>query len=105
MNAKERALREAKQEHGIPGQLSRIVLDKESEITGYGKHNRLLVFLCGNGQVMVREDHIGLCRSTEADRQKVLNSPRRQHPRKTHCVFVVAKTTLTNTYWYYNVVK
>jgi hypothetical protein len=73
-----------KQPHGVEGQINIFVLDKDSDITGYGKHNRLLVFR-GTGKdgftITVREDIRGLPLSTEDDRRAVLMGWQRMHPR------------------------
>lgn len=75
--------------HGVPGQINVCVLDKESEITGFGKHNRLLVFGSLNEPVVtVREDIKGLPLSTEVDRKKVLCGWQRLHPRGKTLVLV-----------------
>lgn len=68
--------------HGIPGQLNAYRLDAESDITGCGKHNRLLVFKNNrSGEIEIREDDIGLPWSTEEDRQKVAcETYQRMHP-------------------------
>ena len=83
---RERALIEAGQGHGEHGHLNVRVRDQESDVTGYGKHNRLVVFgPCGSDKLYeVREDRLwGLPDSTEADRQKVLSGWQRQHPKGT----------------------
>lgn len=78
----EQQKRAARQPHNVPGQFNIYVLDVESDITNYGKHNRLLV-LGGTGEgsyyITVREDGIGLPESTEQDRRRVLNGWQRQH--------------------------
>lgn len=66
----------------IAGQLNIYVLDIDSDHTGFGKHNRLVVF--GNPKqhrVEIREDLRGLPLSTEHDRQKFARGWTRQHPR------------------------
>lgn len=74
--------------HGVAGQINTCVLDVDSDITGYGKHNRLLVFgVPGESQVLVREDTSGLRMSTEADRRKVINGRRRIHPARVNLKF------------------
>ena len=69
--------------HGVPGQLNIYVLDKNADYTGFGKHNRLIVFKdIASGEIHVREDDIGLLPSTETQRQKVAcKTFQRQHPR------------------------
>jgi hypothetical protein len=106
LQQQEEKKRNGKTPHGIPGQFNVYVLDRESDVTNYGKHNRLLVLgNVDNGQVMVREDHIGLPSATETDRQRVLNGWQRQHKRGTRCVLVCCERELKNSYWYYNIVK
>ena len=61
--------------HGVPDQLNVMILDVDSEITCYGKHNRLIVFGPSPMQVTVREDIRGLPMSTEADRQTIAKHP------------------------------
>lgn len=54
--------------------------DAESEITGKGKHNRLLVFKDPQkGTIDIREDYQSLPMSTEQDRIKVANGYQRMH--------------------------
>ena len=68
--------------HGIPNQLNVEILDVDSEVTCYGKHNRLIVFGDGPMQVTIREDIRGLPMSTEADRQTIAKHPaHRMHGR------------------------
>ncbi|WP_418131440.1 hypothetical protein [Variovorax sp. 278MFTsu5.1] len=67
--------------HGVPGQVNIYVLDKDSDITGHGAHNRILVFGHKDGTITAREDVRGLPFSTEEQRRKVLNGWQRQHPR------------------------
>lgn len=83
--ARERALHDAGEYHGVPGQLNMIVLDVDSRVTDYGHHNRLLVSR-GTGDehniMYVREDLRGLPLSTEEDRRRALNHPlQRLHTR------------------------
>lgn len=66
--------------HGVAGQINICVLDKDSDITGFGKHNRLLVF-GSQRSITLREDIRGLPLSTEDDRKKCLNSWQRLHPK------------------------
>lgn len=92
--------------HGVSGQFNIFVLDRESDVTGYGEHNRLVVF--GNPdniQITLRGDSIGLPSASEKQRQKVLNGWQRQHPRGTTLQLVCCERTTKNTWWYYNVVK
>ena len=68
--------------HGVPYQLNVEILDVDSEVTCYGKHNRLLVFGDGPLRVTIREDIRGLPMSTEADRQTMAKHPaHRMHGR------------------------
>lgn len=75
--------------HGVPGQVNIYVLDTESDITGYGKHNRLLVFMNRSARTIdIREDNIGLGWSTEMQRRHVAcKTFQRMHPRNTDLVF------------------
>lgn len=71
--------------HGVEGQLNRLVLDVDSEVTGFGTHNRLVVFGDLDGsQVFVREDvsdDPALPLSTEWQRLSVAHHPsHRLHP-------------------------
>lgn len=72
-----------KEPHGVEGHVNVYVLDQESEITSYGKHNRLIVFFDRmSGCVEIREDILhGLPDSTEADRQRVARGYQRMHPK------------------------
>lgn len=67
-----------------------LVKDEDSDLTGYRRHNRLLVF--GDprtGTITVREDiRPDFPMSLEADRTKVLNGWQRQHPRGSRVVYV-----------------
>lgn len=75
-----------KQEHhGQPGHLNVFVLDQESEVTSFGKHNRLVVGReVDSGEIVVREDiKHGLSMSTEEDRQRVAKGYQRMHPKGT----------------------
>ena len=69
--------------HGQPHHLNVAVLDEDSEATGYGAHNRLVVFGDVNGPgITIREDTWrGLPMSTEAQRRKVANGWSRLHPK------------------------
>lgn len=76
--------------HNVPGQLNRAVLDVDSDVTNFGKHNRLVVFR-GIGDesdiITIREDLRDLPMSTEADRQRVAKRPgHRLHPRGSRLV-------------------
>jgi len=75
--------------HGVPGQFNVCVLDKDSDVTSFGKHNRLAVFLDRSaGSIEIREDDIGLPWSTEADRQKVAcRTYQRLHPKNSRITF------------------
>lgn len=76
--------------HGIAGQVNIYILDVDSDITGYGAHNRLLVFgdTIVRTQYTVREDLRGLPLSTEAQRRTVLNGWQRLHGRRVKLVYV-----------------
>ena len=68
--------------HGVPGQCNIYTLDVDSEITSFGKHNRLLVFGNRDGTVTIREDlREDLPLSTEVDRQRAAKGYQRIHPR------------------------
>jgi hypothetical protein len=71
--------------HGVPGQVNIFTLDKNSSITSFGKHNRLLVFGEVNGNVSIREDlNTGPKLSNWEDRAKVASdSYQRMHPEGT----------------------
>lgn len=76
--------------HGIPGQLNIYVLDRESDITSFGRHNRLLVSEeIRTGLIHIREDDIGLPESTEIDRMRVAcKTYQRMHPANTRLELV-----------------
>jgi len=69
--------------HGEKGHLNVLVKDQNSDATGYGQHNRLIVY--GSRQsVTVREDiRWDLPYSTETQRKKVYMGWARLHPRGT----------------------
>jgi len=73
------------QHHGQHGHLNVFVLDQNSEVTSFGKHNRLVVGReVESGEIVVREDiKHGLPMSTEADRQRVARGYQRMHPKGT----------------------
>jgi hypothetical protein len=73
---------QVKTRHGIPGQLNVYVTDVDSDVTGFGLHNRIVV-LGGKVDIIAREDLRGLPLSTDAQRRKVLDGWQRQHPRDT----------------------
>lgn len=55
--------------------------DEDSEITSYGKHNRLLVFYDKKNQrIEVREDDIGLPAAELGDAIKIAMGKHRVHP-------------------------
>ena len=92
------------QPHGISGQINVCVLDVDSDITSFGKHNRLLVFKdCKSGQIEIREDNIGLPFSTEKDRRRVANQTyQRLHPKHTKLVFLRSEQDAsTKSVWHY----
>lgn len=67
--------------HGEPGHLNVFVRDQDSEITGYGAHNRILPGLADADHITAREDvRHGLTASTDAQRRKVMMGYRRMHP-------------------------
>lgn len=75
-----------KEPHGEKNHINVLVRDQDSEITSFGKHNRLLVFRpvgCA-GIITIREDILhGLPMSTEEDRQRVARGYQRLHPKGT----------------------
>lgn len=79
--------------HGVPGQLNVYKLDVDSDITGIGKHNRLMVFKNHrSGDIEIREDDIGLAWSTEEDRQIVAcETHQRMHPQGSNIVYQSSK--------------
>ena len=78
--------------HGQPNNLNLVMLDVDREITGYGKHNRLVVFGSMDGSyVHIRDDIIpgrNLATPTPAQRLKVANGRDRMHPRGTRLEYV-----------------
>ena len=71
--------------HGQENHLNVRVLDEESDCTGYGAHNRLVVFgdVAGPG-ITIREDTWrGYPMSTEEQRRKVAMGWSRLHPKGT----------------------
>ena len=76
-----------KEPHGQPNNINILTLDIKSHVTGYGKHNRLVVFGSTDGKtVHIREDIVpgrDLAMSTRAQQLKVANGPYRIHPRGT----------------------
>jgi hypothetical protein len=87
--------------HGEVGHLNLCVRDQESEYTGFGAHNRLVVMGEPDGSmVSVREDYKwNLPESTEEQRRKILNSGYRQHPKGTHLEFVNSEEPWDNGHW------
>ena len=78
-----------KEAHGLADQLNIYTLDVESDVTSFGKHNRLVVFLDNaTKHIEIREDIRGLPSSTEKDRQRVARGCQRLHPRGTRLRFV-----------------
>lgn len=75
-----------RERHGVPGQLNVYVLDVDSEVTSFGKHNRLVVFR-GTGDesdlLYLREDVRGRPMTTETDRRRIARHPHhRLHGRR-----------------------
>jgi hypothetical protein len=81
-------LLDAKVPHNVPNQLNKSILDIQSCVTSYGKHNRLIVFCNLNyATVTIREDIRGLSLSNEDDRMQVAcNTYQRMHPKNTSLV-------------------
>lgn len=71
--------------HGQKGHLNVLVLDQDSEVTSFGKHNRLVVGReVESGEIVIREDiKHGLPMATEEDRQRVAKGFQRMHPKGT----------------------
>lgn len=82
--------RVGREPHGESGHLSILVKDQDSEKTGYGKHNRIVVLGEPDGSMITaREDYRwGLPESTEAQRQTVLNGSARIHPLGTRLEYI-----------------
>jgi len=79
--------------HGVPGQLNVLYLDVDSDVTNYGRHNRLVVFGSLPGEprkLTIREDiRDGLPMSTDSDRRRVANRPgHRLHPKHSRLTYV-----------------
>lgn len=75
--------------HGVPHQFNTCVLDVDSDVTGYGKHNRIAVFYSRQDQTIeAREDLIGLPLSTKLQRRKVMMGWQRMHPKGTKLTHV-----------------
>lgn len=78
--------------HGEPHNINLLVRDIDDECTGFGKHNRLVVFGSTDGTyVHIREDIIpgrNLKTATPAQRLKVANGGRRIHPRGARLKYV-----------------
>lgn len=92
--------------HGAPDQMNIYVLDIESEITGYGKHNRLTVFGDTWGEfVSIREDVRGLPISTEEDRMKVATGKQRQHPTGTRLTLVHREDDGDAIWYQYRIIR
>lgn len=107
---REQKLIEAKVPHGVPGQLNICVLDTDSDVTDYGRHNRLIVMGdLGPGDkvvsVTIREDLRGLPLSTEEDRMRVAMGWQRQHPQRTRLVFKGKEEEEHCIHWKYEIVR
>lgn len=77
-----------RQRHNQPGQVNGYVLDVDSDITSFGKHNRLLVFGTLDHKIIeIRENVRGLPMTTETDRQRVAKGYQRLHPRGSKLVY------------------
>lgn len=81
---------ERAERHGQSGHANIYVLDQDSEITGFGRHCRLLVSKnVASGVICCREDiRHGLPLSTDADRRKVMSGWQRLHPRGSRLVHI-----------------
>lgn len=86
--ARERRIHDAGDRHGVPGQLNVVVLDVDSSVTNYGRHNRCVVMrdVAKPSEITVREDLRGLPLTTDADRRRVANGWQRLHPRGSRLV-------------------
>jgi len=93
--------------YGVPGQINIYVLDVDSEITSYGKHNRLLVFLDrASNQIEIREDNRGLPASTEAYRRKIANGDQRMHPKNTRLTYLRSEQSDSQkSIWHYYAIE
>lgn len=81
--AREQRIIDAGDHHGVDGQLNVVVLDVDSSVTNYGRHNRLVVMrdVADPTLLTVREDLRGLPMSTETDQRRAANGWQRLHPR------------------------
>lgn len=94
LRRRELAAIERAEHHGEPHQLNHYVRDVDSDVTDYGRHNRLVVFgpsvtqpdPDGRNVVTIREDVHGLPMSTEEDRLRAANGWQRMHPARTRLV-------------------
>lgn len=70
-------------------QLNVNVLDVDSSITNYGRHNRCIIMrdVADPSELLVREDLRGLPLTTDADRRRVANGWQRLHPRGSRLVY------------------
>jgi hypothetical protein len=93
--------------HGVPGQLNIYVMDVDSDVTGYGRHNRLTVTGSLDKKfITIREDDIGLPASTEDDRMDIANSQmRRLHPRGARLEFFSSVRYDNSIDWTYRIVR
>lgn len=75
-----------------------LIDDKDSEITSFGKHNRLLVSQDTEYRewISIREDNIGLPYSTEFDRRKIANSWQRMPPKGKRLFYICSETYFSN---------
>lgn len=80
MKTRVASVSDAREPHGVTGQLNIYLLDIGSDITGHGKHNRVLVSQDQHDQTIIaREDRSGLPLSTDVQRRKVMNGWQRMH--------------------------
>ena len=98
--------------HGEEGHLNIRVRDQDSVVTGFGKHNRIVVFGELDGSMVeAREDFKwGLPTATDEQRRKVMNGWHRMHPKGTRLDYVGSDEPYTTSYGtsvthHYKVVK
>lgn len=92
--------------HGVPNQLNIYELDVESDCTGYGRHNRLIVMMDRKTNTIdVREDNIGLPDSTDKDRRKLANNPaHRLHRKGSRLIFLDTMADKKSIWYRYSIV-
>jgi len=93
--------------HGEEGHLNIYTKDQDSDVTGFGRHNRLIVFGdVKDSTVEIREDiRWDLPLSTEAQRKKVYLGWQRQHPKETTLRYIGSEQVSDSIYHDYQIVK